>query len=152
MIETTLLSVLTGALSNLTSDAIKGIIGKLAGKHPELGIQASLLETPLPFDEVDKLFSQMQGAIQAAAANGEIQLDGAQLHALSGIKFDHQAGTVLINGSQVKASVLVTGGGQHATGKTIIQGDTTMTSQGTSITMSGGAQIIMTGGARIIQN
>ncbi|MGK3440954.1 hypothetical protein ACSLOR_29125, partial [Klebsiella pneumoniae] len=42
----------------------------------------------------------------------------------------HQAGTVLINGSQVQASILVTGGGQHATGKTIIQGDTTMTSQG----------------------
>ncbi|WP_342587055.1 hypothetical protein [Klebsiella pneumoniae] len=79
-------------------------------------------------------------------------LDGAELKALSGIKFDHQAGTVLINGSQVQASILVTGGGQHATGKTIIQGDTTMTSQGTSIKMSGGAQIVMTGGARIIQN
>ncbi|HBD4343638.1 TPA: hypothetical protein KL366_005149 [Escherichia coli] len=36
MIETTLLAVLTGALSNLTSDAIKGIIGKLASKHPEV--------------------------------------------------------------------------------------------------------------------
>nr|WP_281441366.1 hypothetical protein [Klebsiella pneumoniae]WGU82667.1 hypothetical protein QIU00_00095 [Klebsiella pneumoniae] len=56
MIETTLLAVLTGALSNLTSDAIKGIIGKLASKHPEVEQQASLLETPLPFDEVDKLF------------------------------------------------------------------------------------------------
>ena len=85
MIETTLLAVLTGALSNLTSDAIKGIIGKLASKHPEVEQQASLLETPLPFDEVDKLFSQMQGAIQAAAAVGvsTMGISGLPLAAVS---------------------------------------------------------------------
>ncbi|UPY99778.1 hypothetical protein [Klebsiella pneumoniae] len=43
MIETTLLAVLTGALSNLTSDAIKGIIGKLASKHPEVEQQAAAI-------------------------------------------------------------------------------------------------------------
>lgn len=152
MIETTLLSILTGALGNLTADAVKNLIAKVVKNHPEIEEQSSLLETPLPLDEVDKLFSQMEGAIQAAAAAGEITLDGADLHALSGIKFDHQSGSVLINGSKIQASILVTGGGNNATGQTVIQGDTTMNSQGTSIKMTGGAQIVMTGGARIIQN
>ena len=152
MFETTLLTVLTGALSNLTSDAVKAIIAKLANKHPEIEQQFSLLKTPLPLDKIDKLFSQMEGAIQAAAAAGEIHLNGTELHALSGIKFDHESGRVLIHGAKIEASILVTGGGANATGKTVISGNTTMSSKGTSVKMTGGAQIVITGGARIIQN
>lgn len=152
MFETTLLTVLTGALSNLTADAVKTIIVKLANNHPEIGQQVSLLETPLPLVEIDRLFSKMKGTIQVAAADGEIQLNGAELHALSGIKFDHQSGSVLIHEAKIKAHLLVTGGGANATGKTVISGDTTMSSNGTKVTISGGARIVMTGGARIIQN
>lgn len=152
MVTATLLGVLTGALGNLSADTIKALLVKVLVDRPEVKEPIDLLETPMSLDKVNDLFSKMKGAIQASAATGKIELSHAYLNAISGIKLDHQKGQILVDGMEIEAPILVTGGSTGAIGSTFITGETTMTSQGTSVKVSGRAKITITGDAQIIQN
>ena len=64
--------------------------------------------------EIERVFAEARDVIIGKAAIGAINVNGAVLSALKGIKFDHQHGTVEIGNSVVSSDVLVTGGGPGA--------------------------------------
>ena len=94
------------------------------------------------------LMSEMPARVGAAAASGNVGVDGAVLAAVRGIRFDHQHGTVNISGAWIQAPVLQTGG--TGAGTTKITG-TRLTSAGTAIDIGKGASMVMTGNAKITQ-
>lgn len=101
-------------------------------------------------NDFEKVFNEAVGVIDAQAGNGFISIDGGFLNAIRGIRFDHNNGTVFINGSTIKAPILQTGG-TNGIGQTTIT-NANLNSQGTEIQIGSGASIIMTGGASIRQN
>lgn len=123
----------------------------VAKKRPDLEAAAKKAAEAKNNQEISKIFEEAIGVIVADAASGAIQLDGATVTALRGVKFDHQNGTVTIENTKVSAAVLVTGGSAGATGKTTVGGNTKLSSQGTSIDVGPGASITITGGAIIKQ-
>ena len=114
---------------------------------PTLRNRANAVQTTT---DIEAIFREAVGVIDAAAGSGSIEVDKALLTALRGIQFDHQAGMVLIEGSMLEAPFLVTGGGAGATGKTKIKGSN-LKSEHTEIKMNDASSITMTGGSRIIQ-
>ena len=94
----------------------------------------------------------LAGAIEVAAADGHVQIEGAHIAAVKSASFDHQTGTIVIGVTKIHAPVLVTGGGTNATGETRIGGGTVLSSAATSINMGAGASIRMTGNASIKQS
>ncbi|MSP66579.1 MAG: hypothetical protein EXQ96_00470 [Alphaproteobacteria bacterium] len=89
--------------------------------------------------------------LQALAGTGSISVTNATMVALGNIRFDHQDGNIAVTGSSItSARVLVTGGGDNATGRTSIF-NTNMRSQNTEIRMGPGSGIVMTGGSKIVQ-
>lgn len=145
-------SILTGIassiLANFSTDAIKSLFAKAFELKPELEEQ---LKTAKNNQDIELIFKEAVGVIDANADKGNIVVDNGLLEALRGIRFDHAHGTVTISGTQIKSKVLKTGGSSSLTGKTTIKDNTIMKSQGTSISVGKGASIIMTGGANIIQ-
>jgi hypothetical protein len=130
---------------------IEAALKYVAKKRPDLEAAAQKAAASNNPREIDKVFQEAIGVIIAEAASGAINVDGATIAALRGVKFDHQHGTVTIGNTTVSASVLVTGGSAGATGKTEIGGNTKLSTKGTSIEIGQGASITITGGARIEQ-
>ena len=98
--------------------------------------------------DIDRIFKDAVGVIDAQADTGSVEVDQNFLTAIKGIRFDHQHGKVTISGSTINAPELRTGG--SGTGLTFIT-NTTMESAGTKIQVGVGASIKMTGNAKITQ-
>jgi hypothetical protein len=116
--------------------------------RPQLETELQSATTP---KEIEKVFQEAVGVIIAEANDGKIEIDGATMSALRGIKFDHQHGTVTIGDAVIAAETLITGGSAGATGTTDIKGNTRLASKGTAIEVGKGAAIKITGGAKIKQ-
>jgi len=146
------LSILTGIssgiLANFSTDTIKHLFKQVFELKPDLEEELKNAKSSV---DLEAIFREVVGVIDANASNGHIAVDGALLEALRGIRFDHAHGTVTISGTQIKSDILQTGGSASSTGQTIIKDNTTMKSKGTSISIGKGASITMTGGATITQ-
>lgn len=100
---------------------------------------------------VEDLFREMIGVIDAQAGKGTIDIDSAFIEALKGIRFNHASGTVTINGTTISAPVIKTGGGAGGVGRTIIS-ETELKTDKTSIKVKGKrSSIKISGDANITQ-
>ncbi|PHR22506.1 MAG: hypothetical protein COA36_17755 [Desulfotalea sp.] len=138
----------SGILANFATDAVKHFFISTISVKPELENKIKAAKTST---DIEAIFKEAVGVIDAYADQGNITIDGGLLKALRGIRFDHAHGTVNIAGTTIKSEVLVTGGSAGSSGKTVIGGNTSMKSQGTSIERGEGCSITMTGGANITQ-
>jgi hypothetical protein len=148
ILETLLLGLAANGVYDLTKEAAVRTFSSIKQSRPDL-IEAA--ENAARTKDDDALRHALAGAIEVAAATGHVKIEGAFLSAVREAQFDHQQGTIIIGGTRVNAPILVTGGGAGATGNTIIDGDTVLSSSGTSIEVGRGASITMTGGASIKQ-
>jgi hypothetical protein len=146
--ETLLLGLAESGVYDLTKEAVVRAFESIKKSRPDL-IEAA--ENAAKTNDDDALRNALVGAIEVAAATGHVKIKGAFISAAREAQFDHQQGTIIIGETKVNAPILVTGGGAGATGKTIIDGDTVLSSSGTSIEVGRGASIVMTGGASIKQ-
>jgi len=137
----------TSYLASFTTPIIRDFFGKVFKKRPEL--EQLLIDAKTPQD-LEQFFREAVGVIDANAGTGKIEVDGALLEALRGIRFDHSNGTVTIQGSTIKSQILITGGSQGSTGQTTIE-ESEMESKGTKIKVQGNAQIKISGNAQIKQ-
>ena len=149
MVEQFLASVAVSYFTAYSRPAIEKLFRTAFNLKPEIEKQA---DEATSSQDVEALFQEVVGVIDAHASRGTIDIDKVLLSALRRIRFDHEAGSVTISGSTLSAPVLVTGGGKIATGKRTIRDNTTLKSAGTQIDIGQGASIEMTGGAQIIQN
>ncbi len=149
IISNIIAGIASGMLANFSTDAVKKFFLTVFSEKPELEEKLKSTET---ISDIEQIFREAVGVIDACAKEGDINVDGGLLEALRGIKFDHAHGTVNIAGATLKAQVLVTGGGAGATGQTVIGENTEMKSQGTSIQLGEGCSIVMTGDASIKQS
>jgi hypothetical protein len=140
--------IASGMLANFSTDAVKHFFFEAIKAKPELEARLKSASHPA---EIETIFRDAVGVIDASAAHGEIKIDGSLLRALRGIRFDHAHGTVTIAGTTVNSHVLVTGGSSGATGRTVIGGNTSMNSHGTSMEVGNNCSIVITGGASIRQ-
>ena len=141
-------NIAAGILANFAADSIKALFRTAVDLRPAI---AEKMQTATSTQDVEQIFREALGVIDAQAGTGAISIDGALLTALRGIRFDHAHGTVSIGNTTVKAPVLVTGGQSGATGTTTVEGDTRLKSHGTQIEVGKGAQIKITGNAQIKQ-
>lgn len=146
------LSIITGLAVNyftaFTEDAVRDFFTKAFRLKPPLEKQ---LRNAATSQQLQQVLNDATGVIEANAAAGTIDVDGALLQAIKHIRFDHQHGTVTIGNSTVVSAIVVTGGSAGATGQTLIGGNTELRSAGTSIKIEQGATIKMTGSASIRQ-
>lgn len=140
--------IASGILANFSTDGVKHFFTSVFSVKPEL---EKKLKSASTSSDVEEIFREAVGVIDAVVDTGNIKIDGGLLEAIRGIRFDHAHGTVNIAGTTIKSQVLVTGGSASATGKTVIGGNTEMKSQGTSIQLGEGCSIVMTGGSTIKQ-
>ena len=141
-------SVVAGILANFSTDAIKTLFQAAVRLKPSLSQNMQAVATT---QDVERIFREAVGVIDAQAGSGDIEVDGALLTALRGIRFNHAQGTVRIENTTVTAPVLVTGGQAGARGTTTVEGNTRLKSKGTQIDVGKGAQIKITGNAQIKQ-
>ena len=151
MLEAFLISLAANFATHFSIQPLQKVFSAVAKAQPDLLERARNAETTGDIAEIDRIFQEAIGVIDAGAADGSIEIDGATLTALKGIRFDHEHGQVTIEGSTVFAPVLTTGGHAGSTGTTEIGGNTSLKSQGTEIKVGAGAAIKMTGGAQIKQ-
>lgn len=144
-----LTNIACGVLANFSTDAVKAFFSKAIGFKPSL---EQAIQQARTSKEIELIFKEAVGVIDASAGTGSIGIDRALIEAIRGIRFDHEHGVVHISGSTIQAPVLVTGGGITATGKTTVGGNTILKSEGTSISVGSGCSIVMTGGAKITQS
>lgn len=142
-----IVSVCGGILANYSTEAIKRFFGKATELDPSLEPKIQQMRS---YADVDEVFRQAVGVIDANAGTGLIDVDAALLTAIRGIRFDHAQGTVTIDGSTITGPVIQFGGNTGSTGQTTIT-DTESKTAGTSIKVSGDAQIRISGNARIRQ-
>ncbi len=140
--------IASGILANFSTDAVKQFFNTAFSLKPELEDKLKSAKTTA---DIESIFNEAVGVIDANAGQGNITIDGGLLKALRGIRFDHAQGIVNIAGATIKSQVLVTGGTAGSTGQTVIGENTEMKSQGTSIQLGKGCSIVMTGGASIKQ-
>lgn len=142
-----LTSVATGYFVNFTTPTVKRLFEKAFAFDPSLEEELKQAETPQDFEEV---LNRVVGTIDASAGTGNVKVNGALMEAMRGIRFDHQDGTVTIDGATLQAPRLYTGG--KGKGKTSIGSDSALHSEGTSIQIGQGAFIEISGDASITQN
>lgn len=152
MFETFLISLAASGVANLSLEALRAAFSHVAEIRPDLQRRAQAAEAAKNGVEIEKVFQEALGVIDASAEDGSIEIDGAALTALKGIRFDHAQGQVSIFGSAISAPVLVTGGQTGATGSTEIGSNTSLKSQGTEIKVGTGCKITMSGEANIKQS
>jgi hypothetical protein len=147
------ISILTGLATNyftgFTLPVIQGFFQKAINLEPSLEDDIRQARTPSDFE---KVFQDAVGVIDAAAGSGSIDIDSAFLTAIRGIRFDHQHGTVTIQGTTMKAPIIKTGGAGGSTGVTELGADTSLQSGGTSIEIGNGCGITISGDASIEQS
>ena len=151
MLESFLVGLASNYVAAASIEAIRRGAAYLVKQRPDL--EARFTGAQKSGDQVaaQKILEEGFGVLLAEAAAGKITLDGALVSALRKIHFDHQDGTVWIEGSKVRAPILTTGGTSGATGTTHIGGNTRLQSRGTSIEVGHGASIQISGGASIKQ-
>jgi hypothetical protein len=145
-------SIVTGLavnyFSGFTQPSVNDFFAHVFRLRPELEWRLKAAKTS---DQLQQVFEEVSGVIEAAAANGSIDVDGGLFDAIRRIQFDHQRGTVTIGNAIVSSAVVVTGGVAGSTGTTVIGGGAHLKSAGTEIKVGTGASIKMTGGASISQ-
>jgi len=117
-------------------------------KKPEL---ENSIKNAKNSQDVENLFEEIIGIIDADAGDGSIEIDKAIITAMKCASFNHSNGTIVIDGSTISASVLVTGGASGSKGTTTIR-DTTLKSKNTKIKVPKNGSIKMSGGSSIRQN
>ena len=143
-----LTSLATSYFTAFTSDAVKQLFATAFRLKPSLEKE---LQAATTSEALDRVFAEATAVIDANAASGSIDIDGALLEAIRGIRFDHAQGRVTISNSTLAARILITGGSAGSSGQTVIGGQTELKSQGTSIKIGTGASIKITGDANIRQ-
>ena len=136
-------------LANFGTEGVKRFFQVALQLKPSL---IKEIESATTSKDIEKIFSESVDIIDASSGTGTIDIDGALLEAIRGAKFDHADGTVDIANTTVKASVLVTGGSDGATGQTKVGGNTSLKSQGTEIRIGKDASIKISGNASIKQS
>lgn len=142
-------SIAASMLANFGTKAVEKLFRTAVNYKPEL--QGAISTASTSYD-IENIFKEAIGIINAHAGTGSIDIDQALLSAIRGARFDHAQGKVNIANSVVKAPVLITGGSMGATGQTIIGGNTSLKSRGTEIKVGGGASIKISGNASIKQS
>lgn len=143
-----IMSFCTSFLANYSTDAVKNFFGKAIELKPELEQKVQLAKN---LQDVEAIFDEATGVINAYAGDGALNIDGGLLEALRGIRFDHARGIVTIDNTAVSAPVIQYGGRTNSSGQTTIT-NTHSTTGGTSIKVSGGSKIIISGNSKIIQS
>ena len=144
-----LLSLASNYFTTFTAESVKQFFSAAFTYQPQLERE---LRNAKSSSDFEKVFAGAVGVIDANAKTGAINVNGALLEALRGIRFDHAQGTVNIAGSVVRSELLKTGGSSGATGKTVIGSNTTLQSRGTSISIGNGCGIEIIGNAGIEQS
>lgn len=152
MLETIAIGLAANAAYDISKTALKAAMEWVSQKHPEYEAEAVAAVAAGDSARVEKVFEAAVGVLLVNAANGSVNIDGATITALRGIKFNHEHGTVTMGDTTVRSDVLVTGGSVGATGTTNVLGNTALQSRGTSIEIGNGASIVITGDAQIIRN
>jgi hypothetical protein len=148
ILETFFTGLAVRGVYDLTKEGAVRAYNALKTSRPDL---IEKVEQAAKSGDDDALRAAIVGALEVAAATGQVEIQGAFLSAAKQATFDHQQGTISIGGTSIHAPSLVTGGGVGATGETVISGGTVLSSAGTSINVGHGASIRMTGGASIKQ-
>lgn len=136
----------TKYFANFTIQVIQKFFAHVFKHKPELRDKLVAASTP---QEVEAVFREVVGVIDAQAGQGSIDVDGAFLNALRGIRFDHNSGTVTIQGTTMQAPILQTGG--SGSGTTHISEGSDLKTDGTRISVGKGGSIRMSGNAKITQ-
>ena len=140
-------SLATGYFVGFTVPVVTSFFEKVFDLRPDLEESLKTDQSP---KNIERIFSEAVGVIDAHAGTGAISVDQSFLEALKGVRFDHAHGTVSISGSTVSAPVLETGGSAGATGETNISGSS-LKSAGTEINVGSNCSINMKGNAKIRQ-
>lgn len=148
IISSIISGIATKYLSNYSEEAVTRFFNWAIGKKPQL---KELLRKTKTHEDVENIFKEAVGILNANAGSGTIDIDQTMINAIRSAKFNHANGTVTIDDSTIYAPKLVTGGDRGATGTTTITG-TNLKSRGTEIKMGKKASIKMSGSARIEQN
>lgn len=146
IISSILTSVATGYFVNFSTSMVKTVFKKIIDIEPSFSRDLLNAKTSIDFE---KVFSKTVGIIDALAGRGTIEVDSSFLSALRGIRFNHQDGTVEIEGSVITAPIISTGG--KGKGTTRIT-DTSLKSRGTKIDVNKNASIKISGDAEIQQS
>ena len=141
-----LTEIASGYFVNFSSDIVKNYFRKVFKLQPSLEKD---LKNAKSHQDFERIFKESIGVIDEASGSGSIDIDHGFLEAIRGIRFDHQNGTVTIQGSTLKAPILQTGG--TGSGETNISGSN-MKSRGTEIKIGKNAAIRIKGNAQIRQN
>lgn len=102
--------------------------------------------------DFERVFREAVDVIHAGAGSGSIAVDSAFLSAVRGIRFDHQHGTVTIQGTTMTAPLIQTGGTAGSRGVTKLGANTALNSGGTSIQIGEDCSITISGNASIRQS
>lgn len=149
-ITTSILTSLgSGILTNFSTDIIRNFFSSVFTLNPELEDELVNAKT---YTDIEEVFRKAVGVIDANAHNSTINVNGAFLTAIKGIRFNHADGTVTIQGTEMRVPIIVTGGSSGSKGETLLGEKTTLRSQGTSIEIGKGCSIQISGDARIEQN
>lgn len=132
---------------NFTTPVIEKFFTYVFKKKPAL---RDKLEVASTLRDVEAIFREAVGVIDGQAGQGKIEIDNIFLEALRGVRFDHNQGNVIIQGTTMKAPVLQTGG--SGSGRTEIGGGTVLKTNGTQISVGQGCSITMSGNAKITQS
>jgi len=141
-------SIAASYLAHFSAPVVERFFRRVSQLKPDL---ENRLRSARTTKDIEGIFREAIGVIDANAGTGTIEVDKALVEAIRGIRFDHAAGLVTIAGSTISAPVLVTGGGDGATGQTDIGGNTELKSKGTSIRVGKNASIRIKGNAQIKQ-
>jgi hypothetical protein len=147
------ISILTGLATNyfagFTMPVIQRFFDEAFGRKPSLEDD---LKNAASHADYERVFREAVGVIDAAAGSGSIAVDSAFLSAVRGIRFDHQHGTVTIQGTTMMAPLIQMGGTNGSRGVTSLGANTALNSGGASIQIGEGISIVISGDASIRQS
>ncbi|MBM7598464.1 hypothetical protein JOC34_000821 [Virgibacillus halotolerans] len=142
-------SLATNYFTEFTTPVVKRFFDRAISEKPEIGEKLQQANSSKDFEEI---FNEASGIVDASANTGELEVIGAFLEAVKGIRFDHASGKVVIQGTEMTAPVLVTGGSVNSAGSTTIGENTELKSNGTRISVGKGSGIYIGGDSQIRQN
>ncbi len=104
--------------SNFSIDTVIDSFTRLLKLKPEL---ESLIRGAKSPQDIETIFNEISGIIEANAKTGSIEIDNAIITAITSATFNHSDGTVTINDSTIVAPILKIGGFNGASGTTDIK-------------------------------